>query len=89
MQTATAFDRSNAYYALAKPILIEMRENAESQYTGNGYLLEKITSMKWHLQSLAELDDGNNHEIEQHYVWLLGAAQGIEIEIRAYDNPPA
>lgn len=70
MHGATVTKRSNAYYS-ATPLIQQLNEVVDCDYSGNGYIKEKLSSLKGHFASFAELDDGNQHDIQQHYQSIL------------------
>jgi hypothetical protein len=66
-------------YATIRTLIQDLEEMNETLIkNGDGYVGEKLRELTWHAQSLAHLDDGNNHSDEQHWVWLLGALHKVK-----------
>ena len=69
-------------YATIKTLVDEIdSEIQENQKNGWGYVYEKLGELTWHVQSMAHLDDGNGHDDDKHYVWLLGSLGTIKKNI--------
>lgn len=67
-----------AKYAIASTLIRDLEElNRLRCKNGWGYVEEKLVSLRWHTETIAGLDDGNEHAGETHFVWALGDLHSI------------
>jgi len=78
MMVLPDIERSKIYAAIRTLIQDLEEKNETLKKNGHGYVAEKLHELTWHAQSLAHLDDGNNHSDERHWVWLLGALDKVK-----------
>lgn len=78
MKELPDIERATVYAAIRTLIQDLEEENETLKKKGHGYVAEKLRELTWHAQSLAHLDDGNNHSDEKHWVWLLGSLSAVE-----------
>jgi hypothetical protein len=55
----------------AEPLMEELDVEART-HPACTCILEKLSSLRWHLGALAGLDADHGHPPMQHYVWALG-----------------
>jgi len=59
-------------YAVIRTLIQDLEEKNETlKKNGHGYVTEKLRELTWHAQSLAHLDDGNNHSDEKHWISIV------------------
>ena len=78
MRELPDIDRATVYAAIRTLIQDLEEENETLKKKGYGYVTEKLLELTWHAQSLAHLDDGNNHSDEHHWVLFLGAIKKVK-----------
>ena len=71
-------DRATTYAAIRTLVRDIEEDNENRKKSGSGYIEEKLRELIWHAQSLAHIDDGNNHTDEQHHLWLLRALHTVK-----------
>jgi len=78
MRELPDIERAMAYATIRTLIRDLEEENETLKKKGHGYVAEKLRELTWHAQSLAHLDNGNNHSDEKHWVWFLGALSTVK-----------
>jgi hypothetical protein len=59
-------------YGAIRAICLDIEDHTKTSDTYTTYLDENIHGMLWSCQTLAGLDNGNNHSVEQHVAWAIG-----------------
>lgn len=65
-------------YREAKTLVDGLEEICGSASVDPGYTSEKLTKLRWHIDALAGIDDGNDHPSSQHRVWARTALTSLE-----------
>ncbi len=74
--TTSDIEKLQSYSAI-RAVCLDIEEHAKISDIDTSYLDENIHGLLWSCQTLAGLDDGNNHSVEQHVVWAIGKRDTI------------
>jgi len=71
-------DRSIRYAAFgaAKAIVLSLQRDADRDEM-DGYTMEKLSVLDWHIGAMFGMDDDNGHSAHQHRVWATAAIEAL------------
>jgi hypothetical protein len=59
-------------FGAAKAIVLSLQRDADRNEM-DGYTLEKLSVLDWHIGAMFGMDDDNGHSTDQHQIWALEA----------------
>ena len=70
-----------ALYAATEVLTQKLRKHIDREESGDGYALEKIGQVSWHVSAALGFDIDNGHDASQHRSWALGSLQSLETRL--------
>ncbi|WP_047237335.1 hypothetical protein [Chromobacterium subtsugae] len=66
-----------ALYSAARHLLADLEVYVNEYRKGDGYILEKLTSARWHIGAVLGFDINPSRDCSAHYIWALNDLESV------------